>query len=109
MAASSREQTPAAVGPVQEDDGPLTVLVQTKTHLVPGDKDTEHGVRTDATEKMICQHVLQRDLDRLRERAWHHKCHFVVDDRGTLAICKGESRGGGVGQGACSARDLGET
>ncbi len=29
---------------------------------------------------MICQHVWQRDFDRLRERAWDYKCHFVMDD-----------------------------
>ena len=63
-----------------EQDRPVRVLVQTKTHLVPGDKSTSILVRIHAMNDMICDLVWQRHYDRHRERAWDYKCEFAVDN-----------------------------
>ncbi|KAL2147268.1 hypothetical protein VTI28DRAFT_10258 [Corynascus sepedonium] len=65
---------------VVQDDRPLRVLVQTKTHLVPGDKFTEFRQRFEAMRRMICHHVWGRDFDRFRERFWS-KGEFDLNDR----------------------------
>ncbi|KAL2126471.1 hypothetical protein VTI74DRAFT_846 [Chaetomium olivicolor] len=72
--------TEGAAAAAAEHDRPVRVLVQTKTHLVPGDKSTEFGERVSAMENMICQHVWQRDYDRHRERAWHYGCKFALEN-----------------------------
>ncbi|KAK4106686.1 hypothetical protein N658DRAFT_555499 [Parathielavia hyrcaniae] len=78
----SQPESVDAPTPARTDDGdtdrPVRVLVQTRTHLVPGDKSTDYWERIDAMERLIGRHVWQRNLDRLRERTWHLKCHFVV-------------------------------
>ncbi len=62
------------------DDSPVRVLVQTQTHLVPGDRSAGFGEREDAMVNLICQHVWQRDFDKFRERDWNYHCHFAVDN-----------------------------
>ncbi|KAK4032234.1 hypothetical protein C8A01DRAFT_41327 [Parachaetomium inaequale] len=55
-----------------DHDRPVRILVQTTTHLVPGDKSMGFGERVDGMVKLICHHVWQRDYDPLRERQWMH-------------------------------------
>ena len=61
-----------------DDDRPIRVLVQTRTHLVPGDK--WDPLRREKMQDLICQHVWKRDFDRFRERGWQYKCHWAVDN-----------------------------
>jgi hypothetical protein len=72
--------TAAAAAPEDEDDQPVRVLVQTRTHLVPGDKSNDFGERISTMEHKICQHVWQRDLDCRRERGWQYGCTFALHD-----------------------------
>ncbi|KAK3296183.1 uncharacterized protein B0H64DRAFT_397605 [Chaetomium fimeti] len=73
---STKATTTAAA---TENDRPVRVLVQTRTHLVPGDKSANSMVRTDAMENLICQHVWQRDFDDYQERGWDYNCEFAWD------------------------------
>ncbi|KAK4123648.1 hypothetical protein N657DRAFT_645234 [Parathielavia appendiculata] len=60
MSAPSHEENPQVTQPFilptstdgDDDDRAIRVLVQTKTHLVPGDKNTEYGERIDAMETL---------------------------------------------------------
>jgi hypothetical protein len=70
----------AAVDTNHDLDTPVRILVQTQTHLVPGDRFTEFGERFDAMVDLICQHVWQRRYDKFRERVWNYHCHFAVDN-----------------------------
>ncbi|KAK3292990.1 uncharacterized protein B0H64DRAFT_403257 [Chaetomium fimeti] len=70
----------AAAANASDLDSPVRVLVQTQTHLVPGDKTTHFGERYDAMVSLICQHVWQREYDQFRERDWSYHCHFAVDN-----------------------------
>jgi hypothetical protein len=56
-------------------------LVQTKTHLVPGDKPTIFMRRIDRMVDLICQHVWQRDYDLRRKRKWMYGGEFAIDNR----------------------------
>ena len=80
-----------AIPTTAEPDGPVRILVQTRTDLVPGDKSTKSFVRKDAMENLICQHVWQRNFDDYRERRWDYnrefawdsvECWFLVDHHG---------------------------
>lgn len=62
-------------------DRPVRILVQTKTHLVPGDKSTDSWERIERMVKLICHLVWQRDFDKLRERKWLYGCEFAFDNR----------------------------
>ena len=62
-------------------DRPVRVLVQTKTHLVPGDKSIIFMRRIDRMVDLICQRVWQRDYDLRRERKWMHGGEFAIDNR----------------------------
>lgn len=65
--------------------GPVRILVQTVTHLVPGD---EYAERVEYMRNLICQHHWKRDFDRDQDR-WnvygHHfglrnrNCYFLID------------------------------
>ncbi|KAK4234786.1 hypothetical protein C8A03DRAFT_46963 [Achaetomium macrosporum] len=70
----------AAAANTSDLDSPVRVLVQTQTHLVPGDRSTEFGERYDAMVNLICQHVWQREYDKFRERVWNYHCHFALDN-----------------------------
>lgn len=61
-------------------DTPVRILVQTQTHLVPGNRSTEFGERYGAMVNLICQHVWQRGYDKFRERVWTYHCYFALDD-----------------------------
>ncbi|KAK3900817.1 hypothetical protein C8A05DRAFT_45412 [Staphylotrichum tortipilum] len=69
----------AAANPL-DPDRPIRILVQTQTHLVPGDKSTDFFERYDAMVSLICQHVWQREYDQFRERVWNHHLHFALDN-----------------------------
>ncbi|KAL2127967.1 hypothetical protein VTI74DRAFT_9919 [Chaetomium olivicolor] len=70
----------AAAANTSDPDSALRVLVQTQTHLVPGDKSTEFGERYDAMVNLIFQHLWQREYDKFRERVWNYHCHFALDN-----------------------------
>ncbi|KAL2171279.1 hypothetical protein VTG60DRAFT_3385 [Thermothelomyces hinnuleus] len=82
---SSTDDTPLA-----QHGTPLRVLVQTKTHLIPGDQSADFGQRFRVMQNLICQHIWRRDFDRTRERIWSkgefalddHDCWFLVDYHG---------------------------
>lgn len=63
-----------------DPDRPVRVLVQTQTHLVPGDRFTEFGKRDDAMLSLICQHVWKREFDQFRERRWNYNPYYAVDN-----------------------------
>ncbi|KAK3898756.1 hypothetical protein C8A05DRAFT_47009 [Staphylotrichum tortipilum] len=70
--------TTAADDDNNDEDRPVRVLVQTRTHLVPGDKsDQWRGVKM---QDLICQQVWKRDFDKFRERAWNYHCHWAIDN-----------------------------
>lgn len=82
---------PADTSPDHDHNKAVRVLVQTKTHLVPGDKSTDYGERFTRMENLISQHVWQRDYDGHRERTWNYhvelaidnvECWFLVDHHG---------------------------
>ncbi|KAK3898555.1 hypothetical protein C8A05DRAFT_47159 [Staphylotrichum tortipilum] len=61
--------TEAAVAANAGDlDSPVRILVQTQTHLVPGDRFTEFGERYDAMVDLVCRHVCS--------------CWFLIDHHG---------------------------
>jgi hypothetical protein len=70
----------AAAANTDDLDIPVRILVQTQTHLVPGDRSTEFGERYDAMVSLICQHVWQRRYDKFRERVWNYHCYFALDN-----------------------------
>ena len=72
--------SPSAEVATTESDSPVRVLVQTRTHLVPGHKYGDIGKRIDDMQNLICQHVWQRDYDEKRERAWKYRCELAVDN-----------------------------
>ena len=76
--ATSTEVTAAAN--TDDLDTPVRILVQTQTHLVPGNRSTEFGERYGAMVNLICQHVWQRGYDKFRERVWTYHCYFALDD-----------------------------
>ena len=59
---------------------PLRVLVQTKTHLVPGDKSTYYGIRMTDMENRICQHVWKRNHQQGSERMFDHNTNLMIDN-----------------------------
>jgi hypothetical protein len=61
MATTNEEPTPppADTSPDHDHNKAVRVLVQTKTHLVPGDKSTDYGERFTRMENLISQHVWQ--------------------------------------------------
>lgn len=80
----------SAPGPV-EATGPIRILVQTETHLVPGDLYPE---KIELMRNIICQHHWNRDYDRHRDRCYvhggefgysHRVCYFLVDSGSTLS------------------------
>ncbi|KAK4106662.1 hypothetical protein N658DRAFT_461468 [Parathielavia hyrcaniae] len=87
----AEEQLPKSVDDASTDtnvadtsdvDRPVPILVQTKTHLVPGGKSPSDIVaRIDRMVNRICQHVWQRDFDKFRERWWLHGREFALDNR----------------------------
>ncbi len=70
----------AAAANAADLDSPVRILVQTQTHLVPGDRFTEFGERYDAMVDLICRHVWQRAYDKFRERVWTYHTHFALDN-----------------------------
>lgn len=71
--------------PRRREDEPLRILVETKTHLVPGQWFAD---KMDNILNLICQYHWNRDLDRKSERWNAHDnyfgyrdrtCYFVVD------------------------------
>jgi len=67
--------------PAAADEGtPVRVLVRTETQLVPGDKSRTYGARVVGMQNLICQHVWQRNHHPWSERAWDHKCEFMIDN-----------------------------
>lgn len=71
--------------------GPLRVLVQTKTHLVPGEC---YGDKTVLMRDLICQHVWGRDFVMITDRwddygtefgHYNQTCYFLVDTGMTAA------------------------
>ncbi|KAH6843404.1 hypothetical protein B0I37DRAFT_346917 [Chaetomium sp. MPI-CAGE-AT-0009] len=77
---STSAETAAAASNPSDLDNPVRVLVQTQTHLVPGDKSTDFGERYKAMLDLICQHVWQRGYDKFRERDWVYRAHFALDN-----------------------------
>ncbi|KAH6641262.1 hypothetical protein F5144DRAFT_463765, partial [Chaetomium tenue] len=59
---------------------PLRVLVQTKTHLVPGDKSTYSPTRMTEMENRICRHVWQRDQQQDSERMFSYNTYLMIDN-----------------------------
>lgn len=57
--------------------GKLRVLLQTRTHLLPGDDREE---RLTFMRNTVCQHVLNRDFDRAQERWFPYRDHFGLHD-----------------------------
>lgn len=65
--------------------GPVRILVQTVTHLVPGNDYME---RVEYMQNLICQHHWKRDFNRDQER-WNvyghdfafpnRNCYFLID------------------------------
>ena len=62
----------------QEPTQPIRILVQTKTHLVPGD---EYAERVDRMRNLICQHHWNRDFDWNQDRWNVYGADFGFDDR----------------------------
>ncbi|KAI1405167.1 hypothetical protein F4819DRAFT_445073 [Hypoxylon fuscum] len=58
--------------------GPLRILVQTKTHLVPGD---EYSERCKNMKNLICQHYWDRDFDYNRDRFYAYRADFAYEGR----------------------------
>ena len=79
-AARTETHSPAAAdnGDNNDKDQPVRVLVQTRTHLVPGDKSDQW--REEKMQNLICQQLWKRDFDRFRERARNYHCFWGIDD-----------------------------
>lgn len=58
--------------------GPLRILVQTKTHLVPGDF---YGDKIQRMQNLICQHVWGRDFTVGSDRWNGHGTEFGYENR----------------------------
>lgn len=71
--------------PPLQHPGPVRILVQTVTNLVPGN---DYGQRVEYIRNLICQHHWNRDFDWNKDR-WNvygdqfgyenRKCYFLVD------------------------------
>ncbi|KAI5859767.1 hypothetical protein GGS23DRAFT_259632 [Durotheca rogersii] len=59
-------------------NSPLRVVLQTKTHLVPGDEFSE---RCRNMKNLICRHLWDRDFDHRRDRWSSHLANFGYDNR----------------------------
>ncbi|KAF2971476.1 hypothetical protein GQX73_g2057 [Xylaria multiplex] len=69
----------------QNSDTPKRILLQTKTHLVPGD---DYQERCDKMKNLLCQHLWNRDFDYTHDR-WQEygaafayegrRCYFLLD------------------------------
>lgn len=79
--APANASTDADTTDTTDHDRPVRILVQTKTHLVPGEKSTGFMQRVDSMVNLICHHVWQRDYDLRRERKWMHGGEFSIDNR----------------------------
>lgn len=86
MASPTQSATrPRGSTPGQVPPGPVRILVQTRTHLVPGDV---YGEKIEYMRNMICQHAWNRNYIRGPDR-WNcygadfgypdRTCYFLVD------------------------------
>lgn len=74
--------------PEENSADKMRILLQSTTHLVPGDDREE---KLDFIRNMVCQIYWQRDFDRAQERWYAHgddfalknrKCFFLIDHHG---------------------------
>ncbi|KAJ9132345.1 hypothetical protein NKR23_g11307 [Pleurostoma richardsiae] len=77
---------------VLSDELPTRILVQTKTHLVPGDKYEE---RCQRMKNLICQFHWKRDFDPNQDR-WHAQAAFGLDDKSCYFLLDHGQSGGDV-------------
>jgi hypothetical protein len=64
---------------MSESEPPATrLLVQTRTHLVPGDDYTE---RIRHMKNLVCQHHWHRDFDPAQDRWYAYRDNFGYDNR----------------------------
>ena len=76
--AADETGSPETTALQQQPTGPVRILVQTKTHLVPGDKYAE---RIERMQNLICQHHWNRDFDWDQDRWNLYGADFGFDDR----------------------------